>query len=323
MTTVLITGAGRGLGRAAAREAARRGARVLLAGRSLERMRPVAEAVGGEAVAMDMASLASVREAARSLPVIDALAANAGIQNPGPRRMTGEGFEETFQVNHLAHVALLDELLARGDGGPRRIVLIGSATHDPTVGHRMPAPMACELGEIAAGGPAGRDTPTDGRRRYTTSKLLITASTAALACELSDRWVACLDPGLMPGTGLARNYAGWQRLLWSTAGRALVVLPFASSPERSGRTLVRLLLDEPAPVPSGAVVDHRLRPAAVSRRAAEEAFGRQVLHDSRCLLAAPPSTKPRKMDDLEAPAPSARLRSDGGGVTSSVDSGAR
>lgn len=285
MTTVLITGAGRGLGLAAAREGVRRGARVLLAGRSLERMRPVAAAVGGEAVAMDMASLASVREAARSLPAIDALAANAGVQNPGPLRMTGDGFEETFQVNHLAHLALIDELIARADDGPRRIVLIGSATHDPAAHTTMPAPMTGPLAEIAAGGPAGRDAPVDGRRRYTTSKLLITASTSALARELPDRWVACLDPGLMPGTGLARDYVGWQRLLWSTVGRALVVLPFASSPEQSGRTLVRLLLDEPPPVPSGAVVDHRLGSAVVSPRAADEAFGGRVLRESRGLLA--------------------------------------
>lgn len=285
MTTVLITGAGRGLGLAAAREAASRGARVLLAGRSLERMAPVAEAVGGEPVAMDMASLASVREAARSLPTIDALAANAGVQSPGARRMTRDGFEETFQVNHLAHLALIDELIARGEDGPRRIVLVGSATHDPAARHGMPAPLEGSLSEIAAGGPAGRDSPVDGRRRYTTSKLLITASTPALARGLPDRWVACLDPGLMPGTGLARDYAGWQRLLWSTVGRALVVLPSASTPEQSGRTLARLLLDEPAPVPSGAVVDHRLGPAAISRRAADEAFAEQVLRESRELLA--------------------------------------
>lgn len=285
MTTVLITGAGRGLGLAAAHEAARRGAFVLLAGRSLERMRPVAAAVGGEAVAMDMASLASVREAARSLPEIDALAANAGVQYPGPRRMTGDGFEETFQVNHLAHLALIDALIGRADGGPRRIVLIGSATHDPAAHTSMPAPMAGPLPEIAAGGPAGRDAPADGRRRYTTSKLLITAGTSALARELSDRWVACLDPGLMPGTGLAREYAGWQRVLWSTVLRAAVVLPFASTPKRSGHTLVRLLLDEPAPVPSGSVVDHRLRSAVVSQRAADEAFGKQILRESRGLLA--------------------------------------
>jgi NAD(P)-dependent dehydrogenase (short-subunit alcohol dehydrogenase family) len=285
MTTVLITGAGRGLGLAAARSAAGRGARVLLAGRSLERMEAVAAAVEGEAVAMDMASLASVRQAARSLPAIDALVANAGIQRLGTRRMTRDGFEETFQVNHLAHLALVDELIARDDGGPQRIVLIGSATHDPAVRHRMPAPIAGPLSEIAAGGPAGRDTTTDGRRRYTTSKLLITASTFALARELPDRWVACLDPGLMPGTGLARDYAGWQRLLWSTVGRALVVMPFASTPEQSGRTLVRMVLDEPAPVPSGAVVDHRLRPTVVSQQAADERFAEQVLRESRDLLA--------------------------------------
>ena len=285
MSTVLITGAGRGLGLAAAREATRRGARVLLAGRSLERMRPIATTVGGEAVAIDMASLSSVREAASSLPLLDALACNAGVQFPGPRRMTADGFEETFEVNHLAHLALIDALIARGDGGPRRIVLIGSATHDPTVRHGMPAPFDGPVPEIAAGGPAGHDTPADGRRRYTTSKLLVTASTAALARELPDRWIACLDPGLMPGTGLARDYTAVQRLLWSTVARALVALPFASTPQRSGHTLARLLLDDPAPVSSGAVVDHRLRPAAVSHRAADRTFAAQLLRDSRDLLA--------------------------------------
>ena len=145
--------------------------------------------------------------------------------------------------------------------------------------------MAGPLPEIAAGGPAGRDAPADGRRRYTTSKLLITACTPALARDLPDRGVACLDPGLMPGTGLAREYAGWHRVLWNTIARAAVVLPFGSTPERSGHTLARLLLDEPAPVPSGSVVDHRLRSAVVSHRAADETFGEQILRESRGLLA--------------------------------------
>jgi NAD(P)-dependent dehydrogenase (short-subunit alcohol dehydrogenase family) len=240
---------------------------------------------------MDMASLESVRQAVGSLPAVDALAANAGLQSPGARRMTGDGFEETFEVNWLAHLALIDELVARDDGGPRRIVLIGSATHDPAVRHGMPAPMEGALAEIARGGAAGQDTPSDGRRRYTTSKLLITTSTPALAREMPDRWVACFDPGLMPGTGLARDYVPWQRVLWSTVGRAAVLLPGAFSPKQSGRTLARLLLDEPPPVPSGSVVDTKLRPAALSQRAADESFGVEVLRESRKLLN--PMDRPR------------------------------
>ncbi|HYB30035.1 MAG TPA: hypothetical protein VEF89_25730 [Solirubrobacteraceae bacterium] len=47
---------------------------------------------------------------------------------------------------------------------------------------------------------------------------------------------------------------------------------------------MQLLLDEPTPVPSGALVDHRLQPAAESQRAADTTFAEQVLRESRDLL---------------------------------------
>lgn len=283
MTTLLITGATRGLGLATARAAAalEPDVRILVAGRDRERTAAAAREAGGEPVLVDLSSLDAVRRAAEELPAADLLALNAGLQVPGELRTTVDGFEETFQVNHLAQLLLVDLLVARGDA-LRRIVLVGSATHDPAQFTGMPAPFEADVATIAAGGPAGASQA--GRRRYTTSKLLSTAATGALAREHPERYVGCLDPGLITGTGLARDYPAPMRALYTRLERPIALLPFASTQERSGTAFARLLLDEPPPVPSGTVADHRLRAARISTRAADPAFQDAVLADSRALL---------------------------------------
>lgn len=100
-----------------------------------------------------------------------------------------------------------------------------------------------------------------------------------------DVHVTCLDPGLMLGTGLSRQYPPVARRLTTLLARALgAVLPFASTPQASGRALARLLLDNPAPAASGAYVDHRLRTVPASDRAQDPGFQTEVLRDSRALL---------------------------------------
>ena len=68
MTTLLITGATRGLGLAAAHAAAARGAHVLVAGRSREAVSAAASAVGGEPIVLDLERLADVQAVAAALP---------------------------------------------------------------------------------------------------------------------------------------------------------------------------------------------------------------------------------------------------------------
>ncbi len=285
--TLLITGATRGLGLAAARFAAGRAdVRVLVGGRSTERATSAAAKIGGDPVVIDLGSLASVRACARELPQIDALACNAGVQVLGRESTTVDGFEETFQVNHLSHLVLIDELIARGDG-VRRIALIGSASHDPTQRGRLPAPLETDIETLSRGGPENA-TNASGAQRYTTSKLLTTATALGLAREHPDRHITCLDPGFMPGTGLTRNRSASQRLLFSVVSPLMTRLPFATTPKHSGRALTALLLDEPAPVATGAVVDSRLQPGVASVRALDEAFQDDVIRTSRMLAVAPP-----------------------------------
>ena len=56
--------------------------------------------------------------------------------------------------------------------------------------------------------------------------------------------VTAFDPGLMPGSGLARDYPPLQRLAWRYLLPALRVLPGVRSTRASGRYLAALAGDE-------------------------------------------------------------------------------
>jgi hypothetical protein len=55
--------------------------------------------------------------------------------------------------------------------------------------------------------------------------------------------VNAFDPGLMPGSGLARDYPPLQRLAWRYLFPALRVLPGVRSTRTSGRYLAALVND--------------------------------------------------------------------------------
>ena len=122
---VLVTGATDGLGRGVAAELRRRGAEVLVHGRSAERAEAVASEIGAAGVHVaDFASLAQVRALADELPPVDVLVNNAGVIER-ERQVTEDGYELTFQVNHLSHFLLTLRLLERN--APRRVVNVASA----------------------------------------------------------------------------------------------------------------------------------------------------------------------------------------------------
>jgi NAD(P)-dependent dehydrogenase (short-subunit alcohol dehydrogenase family) len=111
--TVLVTGASDGIGAEAACALAARGATVHVTGRSAEKLRPVAEAVGTEPLVADFSRLDDVRRLAEQVgervETLDVLMNNAG-GTFAPSRTTHDGHEPNFQVNHLAPF-LLTQLL--------------------------------------------------------------------------------------------------------------------------------------------------------------------------------------------------------------------
>ena len=135
----LVTGGTSGIGRAVAVQLARQGAAVLLTGRDHARGEAAANEIRGQGgsahfLPVDFASLASVRalaeEVRRRHDRLRVLVNNAGLIGGSARRLTVDGFEETFAVNHLAPfllTALLRDLLAAG--APARVVTVSSDAH--------------------------------------------------------------------------------------------------------------------------------------------------------------------------------------------------
>jgi NAD(P)-dependent dehydrogenase (short-subunit alcohol dehydrogenase family) len=153
--TVVVTGTTLGgLGHHAALELARRGARVVLAGRSPERLGETRETIRGEVptaeleqVEVDLANLGSVRragEAAVAFGPIDVLINNAGVMGTS-RQVTADGLDLQLATNHfgpfLLTGLLLPQLLASKDA---TVVTVSSNMHrvargvplgDPRVHH--------------------------------------------------------------------------------------------------------------------------------------------------------------------------------------------
>ena len=111
---VVITGASDGIGAAAARLLHQRGHEVVVVGRSAQKTAAVARELGVAHFVADYARLDSVRALAADLsaayPRIDVLANNAGGVFGDPTR-TVDGFEKTFQINHLAPFLLTTRLI--------------------------------------------------------------------------------------------------------------------------------------------------------------------------------------------------------------------
>ncbi len=138
--TVLITGGNSGIGKETAVALATEGASVTFTTRNLDnganslaeiRDRSSSDTV--DVMELDLAHLASVREFttryADTHDHVDVLINNAGLML-GSRRETLDGYEMTFQVNHLGPFLLttsLRDLLVAGDAA--RVVNVASAAH--------------------------------------------------------------------------------------------------------------------------------------------------------------------------------------------------
>ncbi len=275
--TVVMTGATSGIGEVAALKLAEMGARIVFIARdprraeatlaALERKAP---GLGHRAHQADLSLMSEARRVgaaiAESEPRIDALVNNAGALF-SERRLTGEGLELTFALNHMAYFVLTEALRERLVGSaPARIVSTSSTAH-------MGAKLNLDDLQSAKG--------YNGWKAYCLSKLCNILFTRELARELAGTGVTvnCLHPGFV-ASRFGSESGGW-------TGRLLPLLQvFAISSEAGADTIIHLVSSPDVAKVSGEYFAKRkiVTPSAAAR---DEAAPRALWQASEALANRP------------------------------------
>jgi NAD(P)-dependent dehydrogenase (short-subunit alcohol dehydrogenase family) len=261
--SVLVTGGTSGLGYECALNIARKYPeyQIIIAARSdanssAETINKTLRQNNAQFLPLDLLQLSKVRSFAsdwesRDFPPIQSMVLNAALQFPGPVEYSDDGFEKTFAVSHIGH-ALLLSLLRPHLADTARIVIVSSGTHDPLQDTGMPDAIYNTAEELAH--PTPESAKANGRQRYTSTKLANVLYTYALGRRFEainkrygKKWtVTAFDPGLMPGTGLARKASTIEKFLWSRVLPhilpllRLVMSPNVHTVQESGKALARL-----------------------------------------------------------------------------------
>ena len=171
----------------------------------------------------DLASMSQVRGLADRLGAlerIDVLVNNAGLM-AGQRRVTADGFDEVFAVNHLAPFLLTNLLLGKlTAAGAARVITVTSDAHTAA---------RLDLDDLQL------EHGWQSWRAYANSKLANILFTRELARRLEGSAVTanCAHPGLVR-TGFGRE----ARLPMRVA--VTLARPFMRSPRRGAATVVYL-----------------------------------------------------------------------------------
>ncbi|KAK6732581.1 hypothetical protein RB195_016758 [Necator americanus] len=236
--TVLITGTTSGIGTETARALALKGAHVVMANRNIVlsealKNRILVEKPGAKVdmIMCDLSSLQSVQAAANEYKSkhwpLHALILNAGVFSP-TQKMTIDGLEMTFGVNHVAHQYLVRELLPLLRQSNARVVVVASTSHCHT---GLKAEMSTDE-KLAKLCP--KESVEYGWRLYAYSKLCNVLMAMKLHRDEHKNGISVyvLHPGTMIGTDISRSY-GFLGKFWN-----LITKPFTKSLEQGAATTV-------------------------------------------------------------------------------------
>jgi NAD(P)-dependent dehydrogenase (short-subunit alcohol dehydrogenase family) len=219
-------------------------------------------------VEVDLSSLTS---AARSIDAvahllegqpIDAVALNAGVQVVEGDRISADGLELTFAVNHLAHFFLASSLAPHIRTGGR-LIFTSSEVHDPEAFCLMGIARAVwqapdALADNAQSQMHLPEGVERGEGRYSASKLLNLMSARHFAAVEPRFSTFAFNPSVVPGTGIARQRNVFQIMAWTYLLPALApILPGARTISRSAGDLLWLVTQADAEALRGQYVDGR------------------------------------------------------------------
>lgn len=115
--TVLVTGASSGIGRATAIECSKLGAKVVITARHEERLKETLSALEGDGhqlILCEMTNDDDLTTLVETVPVLDGLVCNAGINKLVPiRQLKAEDLNHIFEVNTFSSIILLQKLMKK------------------------------------------------------------------------------------------------------------------------------------------------------------------------------------------------------------------
>jgi NAD(P)-dependent dehydrogenase (short-subunit alcohol dehydrogenase family) len=293
--TILMTGVTSGLGLSTLKQLAKRPKIDLIVGvRNPHKAHHLWSVMPTERLTilpLNLDSLESVRQFSAAMiehlgdRPLSAIALNAGIQITTGLELTADGYERTFASNYLGHfllTCLLLPVLAKNAA----IVSTASGTHDPEDflsgqfgfrGGLFPSVESVVSGKLDDSVSLKQQCLD----RYATSKLcnlLFTYNMARQALPNKARFLA-FDPGLMPGTSLARDRSAMERFAWKYVLPVLrLFVPGISSPQRSAKTLSSLLADPSIAPTTGLHFNYRCKQTKTSKDSHRQDYQKE-LHD--------------------------------------------
>ena len=203
----VITGGNSGIGAETARQLCELGCEVVIGGRDRKSAEKVLKDIRSKVpgakidyVPLDLASKESIEEFAKSVQfeAVDYLVNNAGVMALPERRVTKQGFEMQWGVNHLGHFYLTYLLWPKVSAASNfRVINLSSLAHKKLAGFgETPVPNFEDINS---------ETKYDRNHAYSRSKLFNVLFTRALAQKIGSRGiVASLHPGVVR-TNLTRD----------------------------------------------------------------------------------------------------------------------
>ncbi len=230
--TVLVTGATNGIGFITALELAKMDAVVLMVARDekkgrakLEEIRQAVPNAKLELLLADLSSMASIRQLAINVTAkyssLDVLVNNAGAFY-SERKVSKDGFEMTFALNHIGYFLLTNLLLDTLKRGKNpRIVSVSSGAH---------LVAKINFNDLQL------EKKFNGWAAYCTSKLMNVLFTKELSRRLAGTGVTanCLHPGFV-NTGFAGDSSDFMGRMLNFAKNILAI-----TPEKGAETMIYL-----------------------------------------------------------------------------------